>query len=231
MTDIVSRLDEMAQPATIQSLHDAREAGCPRPGLALKQHGSPEPAWAAFSFEIREKLQPEARCFCKCHKQKQHGRFQLAPFASIAGSFVILYSGWALAGQHCDTASCSRFNAKSLEVTYSFPRNSLNITVFAFLRIFNSYPTIGLKVARRIPFKSVDFCRSLPGLARAGLCSEVRAELERRPDAVQDVSDDDGAGALWFAIAYGQVDVVKLLLAAGADPFANNIHGFPRLVL
>lgn len=219
----------MAQPATIQSRHDATEAGFYRPGLALKQHRDPEQAWAAVSFESRGTLQSKARCFCKCHERKQIGRFRLAPFASVAGSLVVLYSGWALAGQHCDTASCCRFNVKSLEVTYSFPRNSLNITVFAFLKIFDSYPTIGLKVARRIPFRSIDFCRSLPGLARGGLCSEVRAELERRPDAVGDVRDDDGAGALWFAIAYGRLDVAKLLLAAGADPFVNNVHGFPAI--
>ncbi|KAI9666604.1 MAG: hypothetical protein M1821_004540 [Bathelium mastoideum] len=55
----------------------------------------------------------------------------------------------------------------------------------------------------------------------------MKHRLEKRPDAVLDVFHHDGCSALYFAATHGSLDMIKVLLAAGVDPFFENYDGFP----
>ncbi|KAI9678379.1 MAG: hypothetical protein M1822_008025 [Bathelium mastoideum] len=55
----------------------------------------------------------------------------------------------------------------------------------------------------------------------------MKHRLEKRPDAVLEVLHNDGSSALHFAARHGSLDIIKVLLAAGADPFLENYVGIP----
>jgi len=107
---------------------------------------------------IRSHPTCKSSCYCRCHTHKRRHRIRIAPFHSALGTFVLVYSGWSFAGQHC---------------------------------------------------------------------AEIRSLLERRPDAVLDVGEHTGATALDSALRYHQLDACRLLLAAGADPLAEDRLGIP----
>ncbi|WP_197352077.1 ankyrin repeat domain-containing protein [Streptomyces bathyalis] len=55
--------------------------------------------------------------------------------------------------------------------------------------------------------------------------AEAVAELAARADDV-DALDAEGRTALWAAVCWGRADVVEVLLAAGADPWREVLHGW-----
>jgi ankyrin repeat protein len=67
------------------------------------------------------------------------------------------------------------------------------------------------------------------GLSKTRRVLEIKGLLEKRPDAVQDVDARTGRCALQRALYYRHVDVVKVLLAAGADSFCEEDQGFPAI--
>lgn len=67
-------------------------------------------------------------------------------------------------------------------------------------------------------------CRSLHEAAETG-SAEVVAELAARADDV-DALDVEGRTALWAAVCWGRAAVVESLIAAGADPWREVLHGW-----
>lgn len=73
--------------------------------------------------------------------------------------------------------------------------------------------------------------KTLVSSCSAGLggLTDLKRELQMRPDTVLDVDDKTGASALHHALAYEHLDIVKTLLAAGADPFIEDYSGVPAI--
>jgi ankyrin repeat protein len=167
------------------------------------------------------------QCLCRCHKIKRRNRLRIAPFQSALGSFVLVYSGWTMLSQHCDVVSCTHADVSVIEASYSLPRWSLDVTLLATFRISEGVPAAGLTVQRIIPHDTYSQFQSILGFSKMGNCSAIRSLLQKRPDAVLDVGEHTGATGLDSALRYHQIDACKLLLAAGADPFAEDKLGMP----
>lgn len=116
-----------------------------------------------------------------------------------------------------------------IEIAYSWPRWTLNITVIGGLKIVHGYPTAGLTVRRRISKDMQDL--SLLDISRFGTVSELNVFLQKNPSSVHDVSAREGRTALDYAIgsvqalSSRQYEKVDLLLAFGADPFVADDDG------
>jgi len=116
-----------------------------------------------------------------------------------------------------------------IEVTYSLPRWTLNISVVGGPKIVHGYPTAGLTVQRRIT-KDMQIT-SILDVSRFGTTTELQAFLQQYPSSVRDIDARDGVTALDYAIgstyAQGkrQYENANLLLAFGADPFVADDYG------
>jgi len=176
---------------------------------------------------IRSHPTCKSPCYCRCHTHKRRHRIRIAPFHSALGTFVLVYSGWSFAGQHCDTPTCLHANTSAVDAKYSLPRWSLDLTILSTFRVSHGLPTVGLAVQRIIPHDTFSQFQSIIGFSKMGNCAEIRSLLERRPDAVLDVGEHTGATALDSALRYHQLDACRLLLAAGADPLAEDRLGIP----
>ncbi|CZR64918.1 uncharacterized protein PAC_14818 [Phialocephala subalpina] len=163
----------------------------------------------------------------ECHTHKRRHRVRIAPFHSAFGTFVLVYSGWTFAAQNCYISSCLRSNVSAVEVKYSLPRWSLNVTILATFRISYGLPTAGLAVQRIIPHDTYSRFQSIIGFSKLGNCDAIRSLLGRRPDAVFDIAEHTRATALDSALRYHQIDACRLLLQAGADPLAEDSLGIP----
>ena len=89
--------------------------------------------------------------------------------------------------------------------------------------------TSSLIIRRVIPQNTSILNSSIVGLAKHGDVAGIKSLLERRQGSVYDVDEKEGYSALHYAINYGRVDAVKLLLAAGADPFIEDEAGYPAI--
>jgi ankyrin repeat protein len=145
------------------------------------------------------------------------------------GSFILVYSGWTFAGQNCDMDSCRYAKTSVVEAKYSLPRWPLDVSILASFKISHGLPAAGLSVQRRISRRGNPY--TIIGLSKMGSTEGARSLLARRPDAVLDVSEHEGKTALDNAIRYRHIDTAKVLIAAGADPMAENDFGFPAIAL
>jgi ankyrin repeat protein len=196
--------------------------------LAESEHPKTTESWAYIELGPKQRNSCRKQCYCRCHS-KRVSRLRIAPFNSIAGSLSLIYSGFAFAGQHCDIPSCHHFGVCMVEVTYSLPRWTLNISVVGGLKIVHGYPTAGVTVRRRIT-KDIQSL-SILDLSRFGTAAELRVFLQKYPSSVNDIAARDGITALDYAI--GSISMLgkrqyengNLLLAFGADPFVADDSG------
>jgi len=124
-------------------------------------------------------------------------------------------------------ASCVHAEVSGVDAKYSLPGWFPNLTILATFRISHGLPTAGLTVQRIIPHDTYSQFQSIIGFSKLGNCAAIQSLLERRPDAVLDVAEHTRATALDSALRYHQVDACRLLLAAGADPLAEDDLGMP----
>ena len=197
------------------------------PSLAESEHPKSTESWAYISGP-KQRNSCRKQCYCRCHN-KRASRFRIAPFNSIAGSLSLIYSGFAFAGQHCDISSCNNFGVCMIEVTYSLPRWTLNISVVGGLKIVHGYPTAGLTVQRRITKDMQSL--SILDVSRFGTTAELQIFLQRYPSSVHDIDAKDGVTAIdyaigsTYAVGKGRYENVNLLLAFGADPSVADDYG------
>ena len=190
--------------------------------LAESEHTKTTESWAYIKLDSKQRNCRRKQCYCRCHG-KRVSRLRIAPFTSIAGSLSLVYSGFAFAGQHCDIPSCHNFGVCMIEVTYSLPRWTLNISVVGGLKIVHGYPTAGLTVQRRITKDMQTF--SILDVSRFGTAAELQVFLQKYPSSVHDIDARNGMTALDYVIGSidglgrRQYENASLLLAFGADPF------------
>jgi hypothetical protein len=130
-----------------------------------KQSGNPTiislDASTPISLALYRKPQCRKLCCCRCHKRKRISRSYIASFNSIGGSLQVIHSDWTFTAQHCDVDSCRNASIESLEILYTFPRWSSQVSVRAHLSIRGGFPSAGLALERRIPPDNISQSHSL----------------------------------------------------------------------
>ncbi|KAF7139698.1 hypothetical protein CNMCM5793_007395 [Aspergillus hiratsukae] len=170
-----------------------------------------------------------ASCGCRCHVGKKCGQFRIAPFHSLFGSISIIFFGWRLMGPRCNIPSCHKMRMKLLEVTYSTPLKPLGISVVASARFYDGTPSIGISLGPTINVTNEQDYRSIFPCVRGRKLPELKQMLQGRPGAVVDVSHRQGFSSLHYAFELGSIEAIKVLLAAGSDPFHEDHWGMPAI--
>lgn len=168
-------------------------------------------------------------CPCKCHVGKKCGQFRIAPFDNIFGSISMIFFGWALMGPRCDTISCHKKRFKLFQVTFSVPLKAWKISVVASCSFLDGKPTIGVSLGPTTNVTNEHDNLGIFNVVRGKKLPELKQILERRPGAVLDVSHRQGFSALHYAFQSASVEMIKVLLAAGADPFYEDFRGAPAI--
>ena len=91
---------------------------------------------------------PERRCSCHTQQNVQ----ALSSLANIIGRLFVAYSGSSVLQKPCNLSTCSQQNARSIRMTYFFPRwflNSVVSTTFSTSRL--GTPSLNLKVRKIVP--------------------------------------------------------------------------------
>jgi len=149
---------------------------------------------------------------------------------SLMGSLLLVYSGWTIADQQCSMSSCGNMTVQTVQLTYLFPRWCANASLRGFATFCSGFPTVGLTLERRIPSDIMSRALSIWGLISCHpSLEELEAYLERHPNSVRDIQDKDGTSMLDVALSKNNLMAVKFLMAAGADPFAQDDTGLPAI--
>ncbi|EFQ99067.1 ankyrin repeat domain-containing protein 44 [Nannizzia gypsea CBS 118893] len=168
-------------------------------------------------------------CRCRCHIGKKYGQFRIAPFHSLFGSISIIFFGWRLMGPRCNILSCHKIRMKLMEVTYSTPLKPLGISIVASARFYDGTPSIGISLGPTVNIINEQDYRSIFPCVRGLKLLELKKMLQRRPGAIIDVSHRQGFSSLHYAFELGSVEAIKVLLAAGSDPFHEDHWGMPAM--
>ncbi len=168
-------------------------------------------------------------CPCKCHVGKKCGQFRIAPADSIFGSISMIFFGWTLMGPRCDTNSCHKKRFKLFQVTLSVPLKAWKISVVASCSFLDGKPTIGVSLGPTTNVTNEHDKVGIFNVVRGKNLPELKQILQGRPGAVLDVSHRQGFSALHYAFQSASVETIRVLLAAGADPFYEDFRGAPAI--
>lgn len=236
-SDIISRL-ERTQPTADQTcplrLHPPQASHLKQPD----QNSGPgdhvpsqvtQGMWATIQHLHGPSNTCGLHCPCKCHIGKKCGQFRIAPFDSIFGSISMIFFGWKMMGPRCNVLSCHKLRFKLFQVTFSIPLNAWNISVVASFSLFDGKPTIGVNLGPTPNVTNEHDKLGIFSIVRGKNLPELKLMLQRRPGAVLDVSHRQGFSALHYAFQSASVETIKVLLAAGADPFYEDHGGAPAI--
>ncbi|KAK4443259.1 ankyrin repeat-containing domain protein [Podospora aff. communis PSN243] len=162
-------------------------------------------------------------CLCQCHRSSSaRTRFHAtSPLGGLLGGISVGYSGYGTRAQ-CDMIGCWHRGRSHVEVTYIFPSWLVCYTLYmSMYKTAMGRPTFGLVLRRRVKNKTgttlyVSLLSNMPLLKEC---------LERDPASVTDAFYVDGVSALESAVAYGRVNVARMLLSYGASPDAESDNG------
>ncbi|KAF2489235.1 hypothetical protein BU16DRAFT_544640 [Lophium mytilinum] len=207
--------------ATFENKEESLEFDSASPGLESFQPGT-----RVISLATPRRVVCKSSCKCTCHLHRSYNRFHLAGFNKLIRSVKVAYST-PTDNASTHEASCLRATFASFEMSYSFPSWLLNISILTVVTVYHGTPTFGLIFRRRIPLDSATLDQTLfRHVARRDfLGAKAMLALQGGGAQVHDVNSCDGASALHLAMQQGSVAMVKLLLAAGADPLLENDYG------
>ena len=102
------------------------------------------------SWQQGRKLECSSDCKCSCHTQQNVQAY--SSLGNILGRLFLAYSGSSILRKPCNLSTCGQQNAKSIRLTYFFPRWFLNhvvSTTFSTSRL--GTPNLNLKVRKIVP--------------------------------------------------------------------------------
>lgn len=178
----------------------------------------------------RRRLTCLDNCKCCCHSQgKQNFTWRLpSTFHRIIGMLFIGYTGYPISRPSCDSRICLDRGKIRLEVRYIFPLWFLRFALHAiFHRTLTGGPTIGLVLRRRDEFVT-------GGILHASFMNDlenIKHCLAVDPGCVNNVFFRDGRTPLHLAVQFNQIEAIRLLLNAGADPDVENDSGFSSRIV
>ena len=102
------------------------------------------------SWQQGRKIECSSDCKCSCHAQQNVRAY--SSLGNILGRLFLAYSGSSILRKPCNLSICSQQNAKSIRLTYFFPRwflNNVVSTTFSTSRL--GTPNLNLKVRKIVP--------------------------------------------------------------------------------
>ena len=102
------------------------------------------------SWQQGRKIECSSDCKCSCHTQQNVQAY--SSLGNILGRLFLAYSGSSILRKPCNLSTCRQQNAKSIRLTYFFPRwflNNVVSTTFSTSRL--GTPSLNLKVRKIVP--------------------------------------------------------------------------------
>jgi len=169
---------------------------------------------------------------CRCHASRRY-HFEISALgSSYLGLVGVTYQTESTISPECRSAACKRHQEKSrsfrglhLHLVYHLPgwltRAALSLSLSSNL---NGSPEARIRIFNHIP-NSRDV--GISAAIRRGDAASVRAMLEEGRASVHDIIGVQRCSPLWLAMVLHHVDVVRILLQAGADPYheTESYHG------
>ena len=158
-----------------ESLHNNEEESTLERELASKE----APLAIPVSWQQGRNIECSSDCKCSCHTQQNLQAY--SGLGNILGRLFLAYSGSSILRKSCNLSTCSQQNAKSIRLTYFFPRWFLNYVVstsFSTSRL--GTPNLNLKVRRIVPETSRIFalCKAegVDGIQKLFINGEASAD-------------------------------------------------------
>ncbi|KAL2038039.1 hypothetical protein N7G274_009259 [Stereocaulon virgatum] len=155
-------------------------------------------------------------CICSCHKHRRLSTPRLLD--RFLGTLFIGYSGSPLLSQKCDQIFCCGQKNSSTTLIYQFPRWFVISRLIQLKAIVTAMygPELSLRFNRVVDGKALVFY-----YATTGDVSKMKRLFEQGRASPSDVRFDSGWTPFHYAIQNNQVDVCRLLLQAGGDPYVE----------
>jgi len=204
---------------------DRRGAAAPDT-LSSVSHGHPDRLYPS----LLGKGSPTcaSRCLCQCHRRSTRfqGSWNLNALQVVLGNLLLSYSATLKQKKPCTVESCQGSAKEGYEVRfqYRFPSWLLNMSVSLQMGTTTGSPELLLRVHHQVTSDSLTFSQSAFGCIERGDLDGLKQLLRRRPACVSDVTAADGTTPISHAIDVGNLEMVNLLLQAGADLFHSNYH-------
>lgn len=155
-------------------------------------------------------------CDCECHMYKRrHSPRDLEP---IFGTLFYGYTGLPTATPPCSNNDCRRSSEAFLQFSYYFPAWFFAWAVSVAMKVQGSrIPQFKLRILNLRDSYEEIFQSAISGDARS-----IRYLLSSGRASVRDISDDSGHSPLHIAVRDSRIDVIRVLLQYGAEPYLEN---------
>jgi len=222
LTQIEHRIDAMEERMLRTGIWDRQLASNP-----AQQH-----TWSARGTQHLLPARPQAQimpgrsslcdisCSCSCHGAVSYA-WNMALLRSVVGMIAVAYTSWN--SGPCTNPGCMRQGrgARDIHVTYHLPDWLARSSVSTFFSTnLNGSPQLIIRMHYRRPWQA-----ALIALFRAGDVEGVKSWIREGRMSVYDLYDNLMYSALWLSFLAGieinNHSITKLLLQAGADPFAE----------
>jgi ankyrin repeat protein len=178
-------------------------------------------------------------CNCHCHSVQSSGRWEFGAFQQVFGAVRVTFSGSFVrsrASLQCTNRTCQGSRTRSsgrLNVTYTLPSwISAAVVSLGLARLPD--PEFLIRVHRIVPLND-QFTSSSNIFAKVILrdIEATRQILRERPSAVHDIRGHGGSTVLRYALpgasSTGSLEIARLLVQAGADPFQEDSRGITAI--
>ena len=129
-----------------EALQDTKEESTIERERASKE----APLAIPISWQQGRKIECSSDCRCSCHTQQNVQAY--SSLGNILGRLFLAYSGSSILQRPCNLPTCRQQNAKSIRLTYFFPRWFLNNVVSTkFSTSSFGTPNLNLKVQKIVP--------------------------------------------------------------------------------
>ena len=173
-------------------------------------------SFSALRMRFSRQTRCEQWCDCRCHTyQRGHASQSLESFL---GALFYGYSNMPSATPSCSNSSCRRSSETFVQINYYFPIWFFAWALSVAVRIQSfTVPKFKLRILNiRDSYEEIFQC-AISNDARS-----VQYLLSSSQASVRDISDDSGHSPLHIAVRGGNVEVIKILLQHGAEPYLEN---------
>lgn len=174
-------------------------------------------------------------CWCQCHNSTYqipvNFKWKLAGVMRyLSGALFMAYSGNPILKLPCTARPCIERKRSRFQATYTFPSWFIQYSVEVFYQKYGtSRPNMGIRVRNRVNIYEREQ-KNLMSQVSNGSVDVLLSILRSHPYQMNDITVLNGSPILLEAVRGGNQGIVKVLLAAGADPDEMDDHGIsPRM--
>lgn len=173
-------------------------------------------SFSALRMRFLRQTKCQQWCDCECHTYKRN--HSPRSLESIFGTLFYGYTGLPTVTPSCSNNDCRRSSEAFLQINYYFPAWFFAWAVSVAIKVQGSkIPQLKLRILNLRDSYDEIFQSSISGDARS-----VRYLLSSGQASVRDISDDSGHSPLHIAVRDSRVDVIRVLLQFGAEPYFEN---------